>query len=236
MIRSTSHWPPCLEQPARIQLGSLHLRPELIQEARYQSRARPTRAMDARWNRPPKPEATPEGGLYLVYLWSGRPDSNRRPQRPEISRGGLGWTALDQNRRSEYFADCSGLPWMAPRARWTRDEDRLVSGAIEAALLRQATSRSRRMASLVVVWSAAAQASIASRSSGSIRTGTTSAGPDPIVGRPPLRAVASGSRGADDLDRRNGLATVDPASTCADMALSAIFSGQESTEAKRVAA
>ena len=39
--------------------------------------------MDARWNRPHKPEATPEGVPDLVFLWSGRPDSNRRPQRPE---------------------------------------------------------------------------------------------------------------------------------------------------------
>ena len=50
----------------------------------------------------------------------------------------------------------------------------------------QATSRKRRIASrmisLVVVCSAWARTSIAARSSGSIRAGTTSAGPDPNRG------------------------------------------------------
>lgn len=45
------------------------------------------------------------------------------------------------------------------------------------------------MISLVVVCLASARASIAARNSGSIRTGTTSAGPDPIEGGPRLDEV-----------------------------------------------
>ena len=44
-----------------------------------------------------------------------------------------------------------------------------------------------RMISLVVAWSASALDSIAASNSGSILTGTTSAGPDPIGGRPRRR-------------------------------------------------
>ena len=58
----------------------------------------------------------------------------------------------------------------------------------------QATSRKRRSASritsLVEDRSAAARASSAAFNSGSIRTGTTSAGADPIAGRPRRRCVS----------------------------------------------
>ncbi len=61
----------------------------------------------------------------------------------------------------------------------------------------QATPRKLRSASritaLVVVASASARCSIAFRSSGSMRTGTTSAGPEPIAGRPGLRLFLSAS-------------------------------------------
>jgi hypothetical protein len=57
----------------------------------------------------------------------------------------------------------------------------------------QATSRNfrsaRRMISLAEVWSAFARASMADRRSGSMRTGMTSAGPEPMAGRPRRRSL-----------------------------------------------
>lgn len=62
---------------------------------------------------------------------------------------------------------------------------------------RYATSTKRRkgysIISVVVVRSALARASIAAPSSGSVPTGTTSAGLEPIVGRPRRRVLAMSS-------------------------------------------